>query len=243
MTLLVVGSARSSPGATTTALAIAAWIEGAVVVEADPDGGVLAVRYGLAREPGLVTLAASRSLGEHGLGDHVQELPGGTPVVVAPESAERATNIWRVSGSALVASLGSITEHVVVVDAGRLSPSSPALALLPHASVVAIVARPVPEEIFAAAGRVEAIAAAGARAGLILVGDRPYAPSDVTAQLGCDVLGVIAHDGRGAAALTAGGSSRSLSRSVLMRSARGLAEQLTSHVSSPAEPQPQVVNR
>src|SRR3546814_11443072 len=50
MTLLVFGSARSSPGATTAALAVSSWIDRSVVVEADPDGGVVAVRYGLARE-------------------------------------------------------------------------------------------------------------------------------------------------------------------------------------------------
>jgi hypothetical protein len=226
VTLLVFGSARSSPGATTAAIAVAAWIDGSVVVEADPDGGVLAVRYGLAREPGLVTLAATRSLGESGLLGHAQTLPGGTRVVVAPESAERATNIWRVSGSGLVAMLGSVTDHVVV-DGGRLGPSSPSLALLPHASVVAVMARPVPDELLAAADRVEAISALGARAGLVLVGDRPYTAGEVAAQLGCDVLGVIADDRRGAKALTGGASPRSVRRSMLMRSARGLAERLT----------------
>ena len=227
MTMLVFGSARSSPGATTAALATAAWIGTSVLVEADPDGGVLAVRYGLAREPGLVSLAASRSLGEHGLLGHAQTLPGGTPVVVAPESADRATHVWRVSGTGLVAVLSSVTEHVVVVDAGRLGPSSPSLGLLPHASVVAVVARPEADQLLAAVDRVEAISALGGRVGLVLVGDRPYSASEVIAQLGCDVFGVIADDRRGATALTEGGSSRSVRRSMLMRSARGLSEQLT----------------
>lgn len=243
MTLLVFGSARSSPGATTAALAVSSWIDHSVVVEADADGGVLAVRYGLAREPGLVTLAASRSLGEDGLLGHAQALPGGTPVVVAPESAERATNIWRVSGSGLVAVLGSVDDHVVVVDGGRLGPSSPSLSLVPHASVVAVVARPEPDELFAAADRVEAISAVGARAGLVLVGDRPYAAAEVTAQLGCDVFGVIADDRRGAKALRDGGSPRSVRRSILMRSARGLAGRLTATPQPRVEPQPEVVRR
>ena len=243
MTLLVFGSARSSPGATTAALAVSSWIDRSVVVEADPDGGVVAVRYGLAREPGLVTLAASRSLGEEGLLGHAQTLPGGTPVVVAPESADRATNIWRVSGSGLVSMLGSVDDHVVVVDGGRLGPSSPSLSLLPHASVVAVVARPEPDQLLAATDRIEAISALGARAGLVLVGDRPYTAAEVTAQLGCDVLGVIADDRRGAKALTDGGSPRSVRRSMLMRSARGLADRLIAASQPHVEPQPEVAPR
>lgn len=243
MTLLVFGSARSSPGATTAALAVSSWIGDSVVVEADPDGGVLAVRYGLAREPGLVTLAASRSLGEEGLLGHAQTLPGGTPVVVAPESAERTTNIWRVSGSGLVAMLGSVSEHVVVVDGGRLGPTSPSLSLLPHASVVAVVARPEPDQLLAAADRIEAISALGARAALVLVGDRPYTAAEVTAQLGCDVLGVIADDRGGANALTDGGSTRSVRRSMLMRSARGLAEHVTAIAHPHVQPRAEVVRR
>lgn len=243
MTLLVFGSARSSPGATTVALAVSSWIDRSVVVEADPDGGVLAVRYRLAREPGLVTLAASRSLGEEGLLGHAQALPGGTPVVVAPESAERTTNIWRVSGSGLVAMLGSVDGHVVVVDGGRLGPSSPSLSLLPHASVVAVVARPEPDQLLAAAARIEAISALGARAGLVLVGDRPYTAADVTTQLGCDVLGVIPDDRRGAKALTDGGSPRSVRRSMLMRSARSLAERLIAARQPHVEPHPEVMRK
>jgi len=243
MTLLVFGSARSSPGATTAALAVSSWIDRSVVVEADPDGGVVAVRYGLAREPGLVTLAASRSLGEEGLLGHAQTLPGGTPVVVAPESADRATNIWRVSGSGLVSMLGSVDDQVVVVDGGRLGPSSPSLSLLPHASVVAVVARPEPAQLLAAADRIEAISALGARSGLVLVGDRPYTAAEVTAQLGCDVLGVIADDRRGAKALADGGSPRSVRRSMLLRSARDLAERLIAAPQPHVERQPEVARR
>lgn len=226
MTLVVFGSARSSPGATTTALAVASWIEGSVLVEADPDGGVLAVRYGLSREPGLVTLVASPSSKGVGLADHAQTLPGGALVVVAPESAERATHLWRVGGAGLVATLSAVRDRTVVVDAGRLGPSSPALSLVTHAAVVAVVVRPVAEELLAAADRVEALTGLGVRAGLVLVGDRPYSAIDVTAQLGCSVLGTVADDSRGADALRGSGSSRGVSRSMLMRSARGLAEHL-----------------
>src|SRR5438477_511605 len=88
MMTIVVGSVRSA-GATTVALAIAGWLDPVVLVEADPDGGVLALRYGLRREPGLLTLAASRDLEGDMLSEHTQRLPGGLPVIVAPESPAR----------------------------------------------------------------------------------------------------------------------------------------------------------
>src|SRR4051812_17131410 len=102
MSTLVVGSVRSS-GATTLALALAGWIDRAVLVEADPDGGVLALRYGLGREPGLLTLAAARDVDETRLLEHTQRLPGGLPVAVAPESADRSTHLLKTAGPRVAA--------------------------------------------------------------------------------------------------------------------------------------------
>ncbi len=150
MSMIVVGSVRSS-GATTLALALAASLERSVLVEADADGGLLALRYGLGREPGLLSLAASRQVSVDGILDHAQRLPGGLPVVVAPESPERATHLLRSAGARLGGLLAAIDGLDVVVDAGRLGPSSPALCLVPPASVALIVARPRAEELVAAA--------------------------------------------------------------------------------------------
>ena len=59
---------------------------------------------------------------------------------------------------------------------------------------------------------------------LVLVGDRPYAPSAVAAELGCPVAGVVADDVRAARVLAHGGSLGSLTRSALARTAAGLAQ-------------------
>ena len=58
MALICFASQKGSPGATLSALTVAAaWPNLAgrrkLLVEADPDGGVLAVSYRLGREPGL----------------------------------------------------------------------------------------------------------------------------------------------------------------------------------------------
>jgi hypothetical protein len=231
MTVMVFGSARGAPGATTVALAVASWLDDAVLVEADPDGGVLALRYGLGREPGLVTLAASRGTG--GLLDYAQRLPGGVAVVAAPESASRAGHLWRAGGTGIADSLQR-AEHPVVVDAGRLSPTSPALPVVETASWIGIVCRPVAEQLIAAADTVQRLDRSDAAVGLVLVGERPYTSADVTRQLGCLVLGVIDHDPRAAAAMEHDGGSRVLRRSALLRSARSLAETVTGATGPPA---------
>ncbi len=230
MTMIVVGSVRSS-GATTLALALAGSLERAVLVEADADGGVLALRYGLSREPGLSTLATYRQGSGAALLDHAQALPGGLPAIVAPESPGRATHLLRTAGARLAALLAGVEGLDVVVDAGRLSPSSPVLCLVPPALVTLVVARPTAEELVAAAERVASL---GDSARLVLAGPGPYTSSQVTAQLGCPVLATIADDVRAARALAEGGSSRVLARSALLRSARTLAASLFTSTTSVA---------
>jgi hypothetical protein len=222
VTAIAVGSVRSG-GATTLAMALAGVLDGAVLVEADADGGVLALRYGLSREPGLVSLAASRQPPSEVIADHAQRLPGGMAVVVGPESAERATQLLRSAGQRIAGLLSGAGEVDLVVDIGRLSPSSPGTALAAAAPLVLVVVRPRAEELVAAAERVAVL---GERAGLVLVGSGPYSAAEVTSQLGCRVIGTVAHDQRGARALAEGGSSRALGRSALVRSVRTLAAAL-----------------
>lgn len=226
MSIVVLGSVRSSPGVTTLSLAIASWLEGSVVVEADADGGVLAVRYGLGRDPGVVSLAADRSGERDMLLSHAQRLPGGLPVIVGPESAERASHLWRAAGDDIGDALSAF-EGAAIVDAGRLRPASPVLPLIGRAATVVVVARPVAEELIAAADRISTLSSGGAQVGVVLLGDRPYAPAEVVDEFGWDLLGVVATDARAADALSgSGGSPRVIARSAFMRSARDVAQTL-----------------
>lgn len=222
MTAIAVGSVRSG-GATTVAMTLAAVLEDAVLVEADADGGVLALRYGLSREPGLVSLAASRQPPGDVVLDHAQRLPGGMAVVVGPESPERATQLLRSAGHRITGLLAGPCPVDLVVDLGRLSPSGPGTALVSAAPLVLVVARPHADELIAAAER---LASLGDGAALVLVGAGPYSARDVTTQLGCRVIGTVADDVHGARALAEGGSFRSLARSALVRSVRTLAASL-----------------
>lgn len=236
--MIVVGSATGAPGATTTALAVAAWLDDAILVEADPDGGVLALRYGLGLEPGVVTLGAGSQSDTDGVLAHAQMLPGGTHVVVGPETAERATHLWRLAGTGLIRTLGSVADRTTVLDAGRLGPSSPLLGLVDAAAAVAVVCRSIAAEVIAAADRVAVLGRDGSNVGLVLIGDRPYSAADVATQMDVQVFGTVALDHRGAAALAGSGSSRALSRSALMRSARRLAGTLVAASGTASSPAP-----
>lgn len=220
MSPIVFASARGAPGTTTAAVAVAGWLDGCVLVEADPAGGVLALRYGLGREPGLLTLASNRS-GRSELPEHAQMLPGGTAVIVAPESAAQVHHLWQV-GTRAILDMVRRAPDPVIVDIGRLEPSSPAMALMEDADVVCVVSRPLAEQLIPAASVVTGLD----HAGIVLIGEGPYTSAEVTSQLGVSVLGVIANDRRAAAALAEGGSGRAVTRSALLRSARVLAETL-----------------
>lgn len=225
MAVIVLGSAHGSPGATTAALALAAHLPGGVLVEADCDGGVLAARLGLAREPGIVSAAADRDSHSAGaLLRHAQAGPGALSVVVGPASPANAAWVWQTAGPNLA---DAVHGHAgwVVIDAGRLSPDAPTHPLLERA-LTAIVVRPRADELAIVSAGLAATDST-ARPRLILVGERPYSAAEVSAELGCSVVGVVADDPRAAGILWEGGSRRVLARSAFARSIRSLAEALT----------------
>ena len=220
MALVVLGATRSSPGVTTAALALGAvWQRGGrqpLVVEADPDGGVLAARYGLGAHPNLTELAGRTRSGLRptDVWEHAQRLPGGLGAVVAHPSADQTHAALRTGAARIGDHLSRVEDTDVLVDAGRLSPSSPALELLPSASLIVVVLRPRLDEISALAQRLPALHELG-DVGVVLVGQRPYGPTEVAANLGVEVLGVLADDAKGAAAIDGTGGSRRFGTSAL----------------------------
>lgn len=243
MALVVFGAVRSSPGTTTAALAIAGCIPDAVVVEADPDGSVIAPRFQLRREPNVASLATATraSLDREVIAEHAQLLPGGLPAVIGLASPDRAISFWRNAGPRLAASLAALDDQLVIVDASRLTPTSPVALFAEHAAMTVLVARPTPEELLALSHRLAAIRERTRSCALLLVGDHPYGPTEVARQLDIDVLGVISHDPRAAAALAGLGDGRGLRRSALARSARDVARGVLDRVDpqrSPSEQAP-----
>lgn len=229
MALVAVGSVHASPGATTTALALAAVWERAgqqpLFLECDPDGGVVAARYGLGHHPSLSELgaAARAGLDPEEVWQFAQQLPGELPAVLAHPSAEQCGAALRTAGPRIGERFANLAGYDVIADVGRLRPSTPAAGVIERAALVALVMRPRLDEIDVVGPRLAALNQHG-NLGLVFVGERPYRPAEVGAALGVEVLGVIAHDERSAGTLAgAGGSARALRRLPLLRSVRSLA--------------------
>jgi hypothetical protein len=229
VSLLVLGSAKASPGVTTTALALAAtWPPDRhiQIIEADPDGGVLAARQGVPSEPGLSTLAVTsrRSLSAEDLEAHLQT-PTASDVrlLIAPPAAEQARRSLDLAAAPLAAVVSQIDNLDTIVDVGRLRPTSEAMPLVEAADAVLIVARPRLDEVQQLPARLRALRPTLARVGILLVGDKPYPPAEVAVALDAEVVAVIADDRRAAHALTGGGAAH-LGRSPLLRSVRNAGE-------------------
>jgi hypothetical protein len=236
MALVCVTSVRAAPGASTLAvLAAACWPRPVALIEADPSGGALAVRYRLGRTPGLAGLAAAvrRDAPPDALWAHSQMLPGDLPVVVAPESGEVTSRILRDAAPALAQWCRQLDGIDVIVDCGRLGVQDVNWPLVQFSDETLIVTRPRAEELYPVAHRFRSLHSEVRSAGLVLVGDRPHSPSEIATQLGITVHGVIADDPRAAGVLTFGGSSRGLRRSPLVRSVRTFVDELIDRMGLP----------
>lgn len=236
MSVVVVMGGKAAPGATTTALALACtWpASGRLVVEADPDGGVLAARFGLGHEPGLVSLAAAarRDLDAGTVGAHTQPLGDhGLAALAAPPVPGQVIGALRALGTGLAAALGSMGDVGVAVDVGRAWPDAPAVRpLVERADGVLVVARPRLEEVGQLRARWQAARALNRHVGVILIGHSPYAPGEVGAALDpvdapLVVWGVLDDDALGADVLNGRRFAPpwGLRKSQLLRSARRVA--------------------
>jgi MinD-like ATPase involved in chromosome partitioning or flagellar assembly len=231
--ILAFGSAKTGPVTTSIVALAAAWpaARTPVIVELDPAGGDLAVRFGLRGEPGVVSLAAAMRRGPASidLHDHMQALPGGIPVVVAPPAAEQVGAALRALADGLAGVLLADPGLDVLVDCGRLAPSRTLEPVLRSATEVVVVARPRAEEVAHLRARLAVLSEAGSNLSLLLVGDRPYGADEVAVVLGVPVLGTLAHDPEGAGGLAGSPvTPRRLRSSALLASARPVAHRLAS---------------
>jgi hypothetical protein len=119
MTIVAVVSCCGAPGVTTLSCLLGAtWpSEPVAVIEGDPSGGVLAARFHLSIRTGWAsaTAAARRDPDRWCLDDHLQELPGGLPVLLAPPgpTSEQGSVVDLVCSASVGTDL--------IIDLGRLS--------------------------------------------------------------------------------------------------------------------------
>ncbi len=224
MSLVGLASVRGAPGVTTTSMLVAGALSGsAVMVEADLAGGVLAARYGLGREPGLTTLAATSSQAPSDWRAHAQDA-GGVAVLVGPDSPANSRSLWRRAGDQLARSLNGC-DATVVADLGRLTDATP---LLDDLALLVVLVRPIAEHLVTLSHHLSTLNAGTprVRAAVVLVDDGDYGPSDIAGPLDVDVLATLPHDSRTAEVFSRGGSATGLGRSRLVRAISGLATTL-----------------
>lgn len=254
--LIALAADKGAPGVTTTTVALAAvWPRPVLLAECDPAGGDLVYRLpgqgGGRLDPrrGLLSLAvaARRDLHPAQLWTHAQKLRGGLDVLLGVTSAEQGAGLeplWGPVGSALA----GLPQADVIADCGRLGPDGPHYDLLAHATAVVLITRPRLGEVVRLRDRAEAVSLAlhqrggrGARIGVLVVaGHREFsrALAEVGQVLGRDsgvsVLGGIAFEPRSAELLRGEWGGR-LDKSLLIRTARGVAGQLAGVESASAK--------
>ncbi|QFZ18484.1 hypothetical protein [Saccharothrix syringae] len=251
--LVSVLSLKGSPGVTTFAVALAArWPAPAraLVVEADPSGGDLGLRFSLPSTPGLVSLAAAARRG----GDadlvwrHAQQLPGGLPVIAAPPDAEQARAALSAlvpnptSGFGVVRAAADQPGTVVVVDCGRVDPGSPTLPIVRSSDVVVLLSRTHADDLAHLPRRLPTVGRWSPKPVLLLVGEG-YSSAEVAWELGVLPLARVPHDPNGAAVLCGRPNKLRWGRSgsscsALGRFAHKVATQLAAR-ERPAPPSPQ----
>lgn len=224
MTTVALVSVKGSPGVTTAAMSLAWWWPRPVVVlEADPAGGDLAIRLGLPPDPGLVGLAAAlrRNPAADILEHYSHETPTSIRVVLAPGGSHQASAAVSVLAGMPTRCLAA--EVDVLVDVGRLEPSSLTHPLVAGAGHVVWVCRPQLEDLAHLLATLEQ--QRHPAASIVLTGTGPYSAKEVAATLGVRVVGHLPADPSGVTALWES-KSRTWTRCSLGRSARDLANDL-----------------
>lgn len=200
MSIIGLASLHGAPGVTTLAAALAARLhhrgEDTLLVEADPDGGVLAARYRLSLSPTLTELAGSarRSVSCADARRHAQRIGPHLPVVVAHPAAEQTSAALRTCAQQLVPVLAE-DDIRAVVDLGRWRPGSPAAPFIDHADPVFLVIRPTLDQVVQVLHAIDGFLDR-TRVRLVLVGEVPYTASQIAEVTGLEVAAILPADER-----------------------------------------------
>lgn len=237
--MITVFGIKGAPGATTTALlATALWPGEALLVEADPDGGDIALRLAgpggqvLPASPGLAQLAISANeiADADDVAVYALRTAVGVPVVCAVPSVAPMQQLLHQHGPRLAQALAPIPG--IVIDAGRLAPTAAAMPFARASSAVVVVVADRAESFFHAREHLAALLAslgnpAGRRVPVltVVVAEARRGPAAereleaALAQRGLPVrsAGWIAHDTSGLNRWL--GGDPSARRSVLLRTA------------------------
>ncbi len=232
MTVVPILSLSGAPGVTTVACLLAStWpATGPVaVVECDPSGGDLAARFGLSAAVGWTSLSAAvrRAGASTSLDSHLQQLPGGLPVLVGARAGCQVPADASEARLVRVAFSSQAGDGLAVIDLGRLPVvKDGAGGWLSAADYTIVMVR----DDAAAALRVrerakELIELTEGRVGVVVVGDTAFRSRELAEFTGLAPLGDIPFDPASARVASGeSGAGRRLERSRLLASTRRVAE-------------------
>lgn len=227
MSQVAIASLAGSPGVSTLVSAMAvASTSRLLVVECPPDGGVLAVRWGLPREATVTDLAAD-AYPEHDLWERARPWVGASRLLPADASAV-ATH--RTPVARYVSDRIGTTDVPVVVDLGRLRPDDATVSLLRGLGRLWVMVEPTIEHVASAMSwrpLLERVCTVE-----LLIADRAaasgrYPAREITDTLGWGCIDTVQRDRRGALALRGVGAPSPwlVQRLPLVRQARQLLQQ------------------
>ena len=228
--LLVIGSVRHSPGASTLALAFAAAIgSSAGLISADPDGCDWPATLGCGADVGISVLSLAARRGTLSADDLVaasNATGAGCRFIPGPIGGDEASLALGILASPLATLLRRDRERTWVVDVGRLSVRSPSMPIAAAADATILVTRSTVSDLQPIPDRVRSLAGAGCALALATIGSSSYDNEELGHFAGCPVLVNIPSDPnalRWAAELLNGEVSRSARKSEWHRQIARLA--------------------
>jgi hypothetical protein len=242
MRMVALGSAKGSPGTTTTTMALATWWHNPlIIIEADAAGGDIAARCGLSEEPGLVGMAAElrrspqlRRNPDASITDHVQEISPGIRVLPAPAGSHQTEAALDLLSNTTPPPSPDGTD--LLIDIGRIpGPRASASWITGDSSDLFVwVCRPELADLAHLAANLDKRQSAKRNNVVVLCGTGPYPADEVASTLGVVVIGHLPNDPQGAAALWSGGGRRWI-RSALGRASRNLFTAVSAATDSQAD--------
>jgi len=203
VSVVAIASLRGGPGATTVAVglaAVAAERGPALLIEADPSGGVLLARCpSLDGARTLVHLAfPDRDEAAAGIANVVARVAqrlGELSVITAPVNPAQATEALARPRSRWPSRLDEVP-GLVVVDCGRLYPATPAASVLRAADAVVLVSSPEAEDLIGFTDWARAANEPGPLFDapcLVTVGRGRFREWHITRELGATYWGSVPH--------------------------------------------------
>lgn len=228
MTVLAVTSSRTSPGATTLATGLAISLSHvaprSLLIEADPSGGVLALRFDLAPAPSLASFGSDirNDFDESLVWSNAQDLRG-VHCIPSPVDPELSRAWIERIGSTLVDELPRLGAPTIL-DLGYVGDGAASLELARAADLTLVVTRPETAEIQALLYQVRRLRSVGAEVAIVCVGSQPHDPAEIAAIADAPLAAVLPDDRTVASALSGAKFNKgSFRRSLLWRTIGGLA--------------------